>query len=131
MKIDLKNHDLSSSITQCLIFGTKYHAQVGCLHLSNNGKEFHSCVGASQPLPSKHLGGTGKFRTVYRHSSAAPTSSFLNQACAGSLAVRRCQAIDTVAEKSIGSGTMAISPVAAICVAVRLGTVAIRAAARA
>ena len=41
-------------------------------------------------------------------SAAAPISSARNQLCAGSLAVRRCHAIDTVAAKSIGSGVIAM-----------------------
>src|ERR1700733_14706954 len=60
------------------------------------------------------------------HSPAASLSISLNQACAGSLAVRRCQAIEMVAEKSTGRGRVASSAWAATRAAARLGRVATR-----
>src|SRR5258707_7067695 len=71
----------------------------------------------------------GKPKQHFHHHSAAAVSSERNQAWAGSLAARRCQAIDTVIERSIGKGRVSISAEAAIWRAVRLGTVAIRAVA--
>ena len=49
-----------------------------------------------------------------------PSAADGTRTCAGSLAARRCQAIDTVVDRSIGNGRIAISAVAAICRAVRL-----------
>jgi hypothetical protein len=60
------------------------------------------------------------------HSPAAATNSPRNHAWAGSLVVRRCQAIEMVAEKSTGSGIVASSAWAAMRLAARLGMVAIR-----
>ena len=59
-----------------------------------------------------------------RHAAAASISSERNQDCAGSVAARRCQAIDTVSAKSIGNGVTATRAVAAISSATRRGTVA-------
>jgi hypothetical protein len=48
-------------------------------------------------------------------SLAASISSERNQDCAGSLVARRCQAIETGTERSIASGMISISAIAAIC----------------
>ncbi len=57
---------------------------------------------------------------------AASVKRVRNQDCAGSPVERRCHAIDTVVAKSIGNGVIAIAAFAAICSAMRRGTVAIR-----
>src|SRR5437867_186296 len=58
------------------------------------------------------------------HSLAASINSERNQTCAGSLVARRCHAIDTGTERSSASGMISIAAMAAICRAVRRGTVA-------
>jgi methionine synthase II (cobalamin-independent) len=59
-------------------------------------------------------------------AAAASVRRERNQDWAWSAAARRCQAIDTVVAKSIGSGVIEIAAFAAICSATRRGTVAIR-----
>ncbi len=56
-----------------------------------------------------------------RGGYSASVGSVWNQAWAGSLAARPCQAIETVAEKSTGSGSVVNSAWAAISVAARHG----------
>ncbi len=77
-------------------------------------------IGRAPFTAARHAGSGG--RTKSDQSLAAAISSERNQACAGSLAARRCQAIDTVIEKSIGNGMISISAVAAIWRAVPLSS---------
>ena len=52
---------------------------------------------------------------ILHQTLAASISSERNQDCAGSLVARRCQAIETCTERSIASGMISISAMAAIC----------------